>query len=471
MGPVTEQSEHLSSAQIENYGIRTSGAGPEAIQRDEHQRVNHQSIDDQSINDPRVEAHLADCASCRNSLLEFHRNLFASSANLPEPDRPITDKPKNDLPDHDTSLFGHSLSGHSSSGYSPSDQRSADSRLEGARPTDSALADSKFANPNNPADPLVRTAPTPECPGTDALRELAAGLTPGDRAPALIHHAATCDHCGPLLRTFTEDFSDDFSAEEQAALNSLQSASAAWQKKTARKMLKPSPKPIPWIFSWKWIMTPAAATATCALLALCIGGTLYAKRDTPGKTEALLAQAYTEKRTIKMRWPGAKHGAYSVSRGSSAQAIPYALMQAEEILENRTQAQIGSGKWDRARAEKEIAVGNPDSSVAILEPAIRSGLASIESKLDLAIAYFLQGEQNRSQERYQRSLEALDMVLQQQPGNAVALFNRALVYERLGQLDKAEKDWNIFLQIETDAAWLSEAKEELRNIQVDRTGK
>ena len=29
MGPVTEQSEHLSNAQIENYGDRTSGTGPD----------------------------------------------------------------------------------------------------------------------------------------------------------------------------------------------------------------------------------------------------------------------------------------------------------------------------------------------------------------------------------------------------------------------------------------------------------
>jgi len=460
---VTEQSEHLSNAQIENYGIRTSGAGPETAQRDEHQRVNHQSIDglrindqsisDRQIDDQRVEAHLADCASCRNRLFGFHRSFFTGVADSPEAD-PSGDGPT----EKDTSLSGHS---------SPS-QRPADSKVEGSRPTGSALADSNFANPNDPVDPQVRTAPTPECPSTEALRELAAGLTPGDLAPVLTRHAATCNHCGPLLRSFTEDFSDDFSPEEQAVLNNLQSSSAEWQGNTAREMLKPPPKPIPRIYPWKWIMTPAAAAAACALLALGIGGALYAKRDTPGKVEKLLAQAYTEKRTIKMRWPGAKHGTYSVLRGSSAQAIPYALMQVEVVLENRTQAQLRSGKWDRARAEKEIAVGNLDSSAAILEPALRSGLASIESKLDLAMAYFLQGERDRNSERYEKSLEILDVILQQQPENTVALFNRALVYERLGRLEQAEKDWKTFLKIEPDEAWLNEAKGELRKIQVDR---
>lgn len=217
MGPVTEQSEHLSSAQIENYGIRTSGAGPDAAQRDEHQRVDHRSIDDQKMDDQRVESHLADCASCRNRLLDFHRSFFTRAAGPPEADPP----------ENDTSVTGHS----------PSVQRHADSKLDGGRPTDSALADSNFANPKYPADPQVRTAPTPECPSEDVLRQLAAGLTSDDLAPALTRHAATCDHCGPLLRTFTEDFSDDFSPEEQAVLNNLQSKAESWQKELAKKIV------------------------------------------------------------------------------------------------------------------------------------------------------------------------------------------------------------------------------------------
>ncbi|MGZ4900788.1 MAG: hypothetical protein ACXV8X_14115, partial [Candidatus Angelobacter sp.] len=192
---MTEQSEHLSSAQIENYGNRSSVAGPESAQRDEHQRVDDQRLNDQNfvdqqpsnqrsddpqpgdqrsndqnLEDQRVEAHLADCPSCRNRLLDFHRAHFTLLVE--------------------------------------------------------------------PADLRLRTVSTPECPPDDALRQLAAGLSPNDVATKLTQHAATCDHCGPLLKTYTEDFSDDFSPEEQAVLNNLQSSSASWQKNTAREMLE-----------------------------------------------------------------------------------------------------------------------------------------------------------------------------------------------------------------------------------------
>jgi hypothetical protein len=229
MRPVTEQSEHLSNAQIENYGIRTSGAGPDAAQRDEHERANHQSIDDQKMNDQRVEAHLADCSPCRNRLFDFHRRLFAPPVGPPETDLPEGGPTKNDV----------SLSGPKSA---DSNERSADSKLASARPTDSALADSKFANSKYPADPQVRTAPTPECPSDDALRQLAASLTPDALAAQLTQHAATCDRCGLLLRAFTEDFSDDFTPEEQAALANLQSGSESWQKELARRIAT-LPKP------------------------------------------------------------------------------------------------------------------------------------------------------------------------------------------------------------------------------------
>jgi hypothetical protein len=488
---VTKQSEHLSSAQIENYGIRTSGAGPETAQRDEHQRAeqrmadklsddqsaadqsmidqrsNDQRTSDQDTSDQRIEAHLADCASCRNRLLEFHRSLFASPTYQPEPDRmmaadrTMAEDPKNDH-------------------------------------TNSALADSKFANLKDPADPQVRTAATPECPSDDALRQLAAGLSSDDAAAKLTQHAATCHHCGPLLRTYTEFFSDDFSPEEQAALANLQSSSAEWQKNTARQMMqtaststadasaadqtaseavgsrvaatvKPDEKPAGRLVStvpdrkptfWKWALVPASA----AVIAVAAFSIWYTQRDTPEKAEQQLAQAYTEQRPTEMRWPKASWSQYSVQRGTKFEAKPTSLMQAEIAVGRQTEKTLQEVAWIRVVAEKEIIAGHPQNAIPALEQAVRSNPSSDPLLLDLAIAYFDQGEQTRSQESYEKSRDLLVSVLQREPTNTVALFNRALVYERLNVKDKAADDWKTFLKTEKDVHWLAEAQKKLSDL-------
>jgi tetratricopeptide (TPR) repeat protein len=447
---VTEQSEHLSSAQIENYGNRTSGAGPDAAQGDERQRVDHQSSDDESMNDQRVEAHLADCSLCRTRLLDFHRTRFALVSG-PVPD---------------------------------------------AKPTDSALADSKFANSKYPVQAQVSTTPTPECPSDDALRQLAAGLSPDSDATKLTRHAATCDHCGPLLRTFTEDFSDDFSPEEQAALANLQSASAAWQKNTARQMLQagtasatgvsadeaggprtaatvksdkkpsagrqvstaPDRKP----FFWKWVLIPA----TAAVVAVAAFTIWYTQRDTPAKVEKQLAQAFTEHRTMEIRWPGAEWGPVSNILGDETLSKPLPLLEADEII-GRHEKQSQDADWIRVLAERKIIDGDVQAAITLLDGALRAHPDSVPLLQVLAIAYFQLGERSHGRQDYQKAAGILSEILRREPGNRVALFNRALAYERLNALDQAEEDWKAFLSAERDEHWSGEAKkrsEELRKL-------
>ncbi len=490
MGPVTEQSEHLSNAQIENYGIRTSGAGPDAAQRDEHQRANHQSIDDQTINDQsisdrqiddqRVEAHLADCASCRNRLLGLHRSLFTGVADSPEAD------PSGNAP--------------SQNRISPSSPRSADANLEGSRPTGSALADSKFANPNDPVDPQVRTAPTPECPSTEALRELAAGLTPDDLAVAITRHAATCDHCGPLLRAFTEDFSDDFSPEEQAVLNNLQSASAEWQKNTAREMLQaagasaasaassvevgssgttaadqpdkkfsterpastgPNRKP----FFWKWALVPAVAAALAAITF----PIYYAQRNTPEKVEVLLAQASTEQRNVRMRVPYAKYSEFHQRR--SGEPIPYAKLpksfrKASDAISNHLEANPDDPEWLLLSARLDLLNRQYKPALLTLEK-IENKDPARQPEIDMvrALALYEKAEDDADPQEYGPVIELLEGVLKQSPNDPVALHNQAVAYEKAQMYERAIEYWNRLLEVEKDPGWAGEARQHLAQIQ------
>jgi tetratricopeptide (TPR) repeat protein len=443
VGPVTEQSEHLSSAQIENYGNRTSGAGPDTAQGDERQRVDHQSSDDQSMTDQSVEAHLADCPSCRNRVLDFHRRRFAL---LAQPER---------------------------AGSASSSPGLANSRLADERPTDSALADSKFANSKYPVQAQVRTAPTPECPSSDALRQFAAGLTPDALAAKLTQHAATCDHCGPLLRTFTEDFSDDFTPEEQAALANLQSSSAKWQKTTARKMLEVGGvktarvvkenerKP----FLWKWVLVPAIA-AVVAVAAI-IFPIYLAQRDTPEKVDKLLAKAYTEQRTMEMRWPGANYSALSSQERGNLGHQPASLFQAKSIILDHLSAHRDDAKWLHALGREEILEWRTEEALNDLKHALELSPNSVPIMVDLAMAHFQRAERSQNVIDYAEAIELLGKALAINPDDPNTLFNRALLYQRMSPplYESALNDWNHFLAVERHGPWSDEARRHKHEIE------
>src|SRR5690349_15211598 len=160
----------------------------------------------------------------------------------------------------------------------------------------------------------VTAARGTNCPTEDSLRNLAAGIAPASDAAGLTQHAAQCDYCGPILRAFTEDFSDELTPDEQALLArahlsparrqnlaeqmaaAVTSASAPQKSVTERTSLFR----LPW---FKWVLVPATAIA-CAIVAFLVWN---AQRDTPQKVEKLLAQAYTEQRTMEMRIPGAQY--------------------------------------------------------------------------------------------------------------------------------------------------------------------
>jgi tetratricopeptide (TPR) repeat protein len=431
---VSQQSEHLSSAQIEEYGIHASGAGPDGEE------------------EVAMEKHLADCPSCRG-----RKQLGLISTKATRSSRKDAE-------------FVDSGAGDSNLKLS-----------EFAGPLESL--DCGGANPR--VTSKVNTTAITGCPSEADLRDLAAGLCPDANAEKLVQHTAACDRCGPLLQAYTEDFSDGFSPEQRSGLRQLKSASPEWRRQTAMQMLRTASAtrasgnnpdsashlaesgiakialllPRGFLFS-RWALIPASVTV-CALVAFAI---FHFLRETPEEAEKLLAQAQTEQRTTESRWPGAAHGASSVQQGSHTLPPPIPLMKAENMLEGHYAENPRDARWNRAIAEKEIALGSPARAIAILEQPARSASASMPLLLDLAIAYYVQGEQGRDQASFEKARRTLDSVLEQQPQNTVALFNRALVYERLQEFKMAEEDWNRFIKTETDAAWIGEGQKRLREL-------
>lgn len=380
---MNQQSEHLSDAQIEEYGNQDSAAEPETT--------------------GWVETHLDDCPLCRGRVLDFQRTRFAL------------------LP-----------------------------------------------------DPKVKTVPTSDCPSEDDLRNLAAGLCSEPIAQKLKAHAATCDHCGPLLREYTEDFSDNFTPEEQAVLDQLNSASPKWQRQTARKMLKPPPSPRR-IFSWKWIVMPSAAATACAVLALGIGGIWYAQRDTPEKAEKLLEQASTDHRTLEMRFPGAAYSSYKQTLSGDSESLlnsPESLRQAANLIDSQLKKNPDDPRWLLLSARLNILDWRYKPALAILDKIEDPKVVnSPNMRMTRALALYEQAqwEPERKDQIYGEIINLMGKTLQETPDNSTALFNRALACEKIHAYECAITDYERLLKQKDQEGWADEAKDHLNRIKEKKT--
>ncbi|HET8887986.1 MAG TPA: hypothetical protein VFQ41_03715 [Candidatus Angelobacter sp.] len=385
---MNQRSEHLSDAQIEQYGKRASGAGPET--------------------EAWVETHLDDCPSCRSRVLEFQRTKFAL------------------LP-----------------------------------------------------DPKVNTVSSSNCPSEEDLRNLAAGLCSDHLDAELTAHAAACGRCGPLLREYQEDFSDAVTPEEQTALAQLRSASPKWQRQKAREMLKqvrttvPSPPSPRRIFSWKWLTAPAAVAAACALLALGIGGALYARRDTPEKVEKLLAQAYTENRNMEMRIPYAKHSDFHQLRSGESESFlhsPAAFRKAEDVIASHLSKEPDDPTWILLQARLDLLDWRYKPALSGLNKIDKSAtLESAEFRMTLALALYEKAETESDPQSYSEAVNLLEEVLKKSPRDTTALFNQAVSCEKLHSYECAISDYQRFLENNKDPDWSAEARERLKRIREKKT--
>ena len=211
-------------------------------------------------------------------------------------------------------------------------------------------------------------------------------------------------------------------------------------------------------------MTPTAAAAACALLALGIGGLWYARRDTPEKVETLLAQAYTEQRTTEMRWPGAQWGEPKETLGPATLNQPRTLLAAKDAIQRQTPETLRRTEWVHLKAQSEILGGMP--SKQLIEDLTKATQSQPSQSLlfDLAIANFRMGEVADDRSYYLRAKTVLDEMLTSFPPSSAALFDRAVAEERLQLRDQALADLTRCFTVESDPAWSAEIQDKIKKL-------
>ncbi|MBB5059669.1 CHAT domain-containing protein [Granulicella aggregans] len=308
--------------------------------------------------------------------------------------------------------------------------------------------------------------PTPSCPaGTDWTAVAAGSLNPADAATVL-EHAARCSHCGPLLKAAVEDFADELTPEEEEMLRSLPSSTLAGQSMIADSLRVSSLPPAGhagWT-SQSWFgARPELKFALPAAAVVLFGVGLVATRHywqkpSPG---SLIAQAYSENRTIELRIPGADYAPTRARRGGDTSNLerPGSLLRAESAIADGLRERPSDVALLDAEAQADLLDGNFEHAIEIAQRALETEPESAAALLDLSTAYFLRAEQNNGDEHdYALAIEYQSRVLTKSPDNPVVLYNRAVSEQRAYLYDRSADDWKHFLQVERDPAWLAEGR-------------
>ena len=213
-------------------------------------------------------------------------------------------------------------------------------------------------------------------------------------------------------------------------------------------------------FSLKWKL-PVLATAAIALTVISVSVGIRLLRE--ASVDQLLATAYTERRTLEVRIPGAQHSPLRVERGATDSNLekPASLLKAEALISEKLQKNPNDPTWLDARARADLLDGNYDSAVKTL---LRAQLASSDSArllTDLGSAYYMRGQSADRALDYGNAIEALGKALAKNPNDPIALFNRALACEQLFLYSQAVEDWEHYLREDPHGEWAQEAREHL----------
>jgi CHAT domain-containing protein len=309
---------------------------------------------------------------------------------------------------------------------------------------------------------------TPECIGDAEWQEVAAGLLPETKTRELMKHAAQCGHCGPLLKNAAEALVDESTPNEDALLASLQSARPEWRKNMAATLRDGvrhhQPKSSRWKALFVW---PAPAYALAGIAAVVAVAWIGVRALYPPSAEQLLAQAYSEHRTLEMRIPGAKYAPLQAQRDIERSSFdkPQSLLRAEDLIGDNLRKNPDDPVWQQARARADLLDGNYDSAIKSLQQALETQPDSPGLLTDLGSAYFVRAESATRPKDYGNAVESFGKALDKAPDDPIALFNRALACERSMSYTQAVDDWQHYLRIDPQGDWSNDVRARLAALQ------
>ena len=311
---------------------------------------------------------------------------------------------------------------------------------------------------------IGQTAQGPSCSDESKWIRVAAGLLEEAETKELMKHAAQCGHCGLLLKKAVEVIAGEATPSEEELLSSLGSAQPEWRKNmaaTLRDSMRVQQQKEGWwrpLFAWP---TPAYAFAAVAFVGIVawIGLQTFSSPS----AEQLLAQAYSEHRTLEPRIEGAKYAPMRLQRGGGVSNLDKspALLKAESLIGENLRQHPNDPTWLQARGRADLLDGNYDSAINSLQRALETEPNSPSLLTDLGSAYYLRAESTDRPTDYANAIESLAKALAKSPDDPIALFNQALACERMFLYTQAVDDWEHYLRLDPQGDWSNDARTRL----------
>lgn len=273
-------------------------------------------------------------------------------------------------------------------------------------------------------------APSSSCLGAETLAAFAEGRLKGAQLAAVTEHLDTCEEC-------TRDVALAMQAVEEEGSNVVHSRRWA-----------------PWL----------AAIAAAVVIALTIPLMRGWRRSS---IDRLVAASPTSERTVEPRLAGGfgwapYRGSQRAIGSSSSDPERMKLTGVAGELIGRTQNDAS------AQAQHDAGVAmlltqNAEESLARLEK-VAATAPSASTWSDLAAARYAAASDRDRPALYPQALAAADAALRIDANFPEALFNRALIIERLGLGDAARAAWTRYLEVDPSSKWADEARRHLAEL-------
>jgi tetratricopeptide (TPR) repeat protein len=273
-------------------------------------------------------------------------------------------------------------------------------------------------------------APNSSCLDAETLAAFTEGRLQGAPLAAVTQHLDACEEC-------TRDVALAMQAVEEENLN----------------VVRPR--------RWKpWLAAVAAAVVIAVLVPA-----IRLFRGSP--IDRLVEASPRAARIVEPRLAGGfawapYHGSQRATENPSSDPARMKLTGVAGELIEQTQHDA-SAQAQHAAGVAMVLTQNPEEAMARLEKAAAT-TPSASTWSDLAAARYATASARGRPALYPQALAACDAALRIDPKFTEALFNRALVLERMGLADAARSAWTRYLEADSSSKWADEARVHLAEL-------